>query len=153
MAAMVLAAPVSFAAECVLPAAEYHQINPQVLRAILHVESRMNPRAINRNANGTVDVGIAQINSIHFKELLAWGVAPQDLMNGCIGTYVAAWHLKKQMLKYGNTWFAIGAYHSATPSHNFKYQNLVYNALRKWGVAGTSGADVASVSSPETRPN
>lgn len=95
------------ATRCVTPAAQYHSVNPWVLRAILKVESGFNPGAINRNPNNTVDVGIAQMNSMHFKELQQHGVAPGHLLDGCIATYVAAWHLAKQMRVHGNTWFGI----------------------------------------------
>lgn len=114
---------------CIAPAAQYHAVNPWILAAILKVESSFNPRAINRNANGTRDVGMGQINSIHLKELSKYGVAEQDLMDACKATYVSAWHLSKLYRKYGNTWFAIGAYNSATPCFNKRYAGLVWNAL------------------------
>ena len=115
--------------QCVEPAAAFHKVNPFILKAILKVESAYNARAINRNGNGTVDVGIAQMNSMHFKELSTHGVAPEDLFDPCVGIYVAGWHLAKQLKAHGNTWFAIGAYHSATPYFNSRYQALVFNAL------------------------
>lgn len=122
------------ATACIAPAAAYHSVNPSILRGILKVESSFSPRAVNRNQNGSVDVGIGQMNSIHFKELSKHGIAPNDLFDPCIGTYVAAWHLAKQYRAYGNTWFAIGAYHSATPYFNSRYQSLVYNALIDMGI-------------------
>lgn len=120
--------------DCVTEAANYHSVSPWTLRAIIQVESRFNPAAVNRNTNGTMDVGLAQINSMHFKELGKHGIAPRDLLNGCISSYVAAWHLKKQINAYGNTWYAVGAYHSTTPCLNQRYTGLVWNALRSWGV-------------------
>lgn len=122
------------ATKCVASAAEFHKVNPWVLKGILKVESSFNPRAVNRNQNGSIDVGIGQMNSIHFKELSVHGIAPNDLLDPCVGTYVAAWHLAKQLKNYGNTWYAIGAYHSATPYFNSRYQALVYNALIGMGV-------------------
>jgi|GEM_PF-501031 len=133
--------------DCVTKAAEYHSVNPWVLRAIIKVESNFNTNAVNRNRNGTVDVGIAQINSMHFKELGKHGVGPADLMNGCIASYVAAWHLKKQIKAYGNTWFAIGAYHSATPCYNSRYSALIWNTLVGWKVFPGSRLGVPSMAS------
>jgi soluble lytic murein transglycosylase-like protein len=98
---------------CIAVAAKYHKVNHAVLSAILKVESSYNPGAVNRNADGSVDVGIGQMNSIHFKELATHGITPTDLMDPCVGSYVAAWHLGRQIQLHGNTWFAIGAYHSA----------------------------------------
>lgn len=132
--------------DCVSQAAIYHSVSPWVLRAIIQVESSFNPNALNKNNNGTVDVGIAQINSIHFKELEKYGIARRDLMNGCISSYVAAWHLRKQIKAYGNTWFAVGAYHSATPCFNRRYTGLVWNVLLKWGVVNGPRAKPVAMS-------
>jgi soluble lytic murein transglycosylase-like protein len=117
---------------CVASAASYHAVNPWALAAILKVESGFNSSAVNRNPNKTVDVGMAQINSMHFAELARYGIAPELLMDGCVSTYVAAWHLAKQLRIYGNTWFAVGSYHSATPCFNSRYVGLVWNTLVDW---------------------
>lgn len=114
---------------CIAAAAKFHRINDKVLSAILRVESSYNALAVNHNANGTIDVGIGQVNSIHFKELSGHGIAPGNLLDPCVGTYVAAWHLGRQIKLHGNTWFAIGAYHSVTPYYNSRYQALVFNAM------------------------
>lgn len=123
---------------CILPAAEYHRVNQYILRAILKVESNLNPRAVGKNDNGTFDVGIGQMNTIHFKELRKHGVTPDDLRDACVGTYVAAWHLSKSIAKHGNTWFGIAAYHSATPYFNRRYQILINNEMVRSGAMAGS---------------
>lgn len=130
---------------CVVSAAEYHAVNPWVLKAILKVESGFNPRAFNRNANGTVDVGMAQINSIHFSKLRQWGVAPADLLDGCVATYVAAWHLAGRIREHGNTWFGIAAYHSTSACQNRRYSGLIWNELLRWGVVRGEREKVVSL--------
>lgn len=129
----VLASPTdartSNSTRCIAAAAKFHKVNDKVLRAILRVESTYNALAVNHNANGTIDVGIGQVNSIHFKELSTYGIAPGNLLDPCVGTYVAAWHLRRQIKLHGNTWFAIGAYHSVTPYYNSRYQALIFNAM------------------------
>jgi soluble lytic murein transglycosylase-like protein len=115
--------------DCIAQAAAYHRVNPWIVRAIIKVESNFDASAVNKNSNGTRDVGLAQINSMHFEELNKRGIAPGDLMNGCVSSYVAAWHLKKQIAAYGNTWFAVGAYHSTTPCFNQRYTALVWNTI------------------------
>jgi len=117
--------------QCIPAASTYHQVNAAVLKAILMVESGLNAWEVRRNNNGTLDVGMAGINSIHFPEMAKFGIAPGQLLDACVATYVAAWHLKKGMNKYGNTWFGIAAYHSVTPYLNNRYQVLVYNQLVK----------------------
>jgi soluble lytic murein transglycosylase-like protein len=119
---------------CIVPAANHHRTNPWVLRAILRVESALKPSALGKNSNGTYDIGIGQINSIHLKELSQFGITADHLMDACIGTYVAAWRLKKAMDAGGNTWEAIARYHSSTPKFNQRYQVLLFNELKKAGV-------------------
>ena len=138
--------PLTSATQCVVKAAERHSVNPWVLKAILKVESNFKPGAVTRNTNGTVDLGMAQINSIHLKELSRFGIAEGDLLNPCVSTYVAAWHLAKQHRRHGNTWFAVGAYHSATPCFNTRYVGLVWNTLIDWNVVQAQRAAIQPLS-------
>ena len=105
-----------------------------MLRAILKVESGLRPNAVNKNANGTVDVGIGQINSIHFREFAAYGVQPRHLMDACVGTYAAAWILRREINRGGNTWAGVARYHSASAYCNYRYSVLLFNQLVRDGV-------------------
>ncbi len=120
-------------AECVSAASTRHGVNPDLLVAILRVESGLKSDPVRRNANGSIDVGIAQINSVHFAELRRHGVEWPHLLQPCVGIHVAAWHLKNQVLRHGNTWFAVGAYHSVTPNFNQIYRERVVRELRRMG--------------------
>jgi soluble lytic murein transglycosylase-like protein len=131
--------------DCVLRAAQHHGVNPSVLRAILQVESNLNPRAVGRNADGSVDLGIGQINSRHFAMLARHGIRPAHLMDGCVGAYVAAWHLSTLIAAHGNTWNTIARYHSATPSLNHRYQLLLANELVAAGVIAGSRTTVPAI--------
>ena len=119
--------------KCIVGAAQYHGVNHYLLRAILMVESRLNPKAMNVNTNGTRDIGVAQINSIHLPVLQNHGIKESHLMDGCVNTYVGAWLLRKQISRYGLNWFGIAAYHSVTPDKNYRYQVLVYNEMVRSG--------------------
>ena len=134
------------ATRCADAAAEYHKVNPAILKAILKVESGGNPLARNLNANGTEDIGIGQYNSSNLKALSPFGVDSRDLYDSCVGTYVSAWHLAKQVKAYGNTWFAIGAYHSTTPFFNKRYQALINNAMVDLGFANWPKTPIAPLS-------
>ncbi|NVM77654.1 lysozyme-related protein Hpa2 [Duganella sp. SG902] len=112
-------------ADCFDEAAAYQHVNATVLRAIAWQESRGRADALHHNANGSLDYGLMQINSAHKAELQRWGIAPEQLMEPCVGVYVAAWHLRKMMLKYGNTWDAVGAYHSETPALRDSYKAAI----------------------------
>jgi soluble lytic murein transglycosylase-like protein len=133
--------------KCIVGAAQYHGVNPYLLRAILVVESRLNPKAINVNMNGTRDLGVAQINTIHLPVLQNHGINESHLMDGCINTYVGAWLLRKQISRHGLNWFGIAAYHSVTPDKNFRYQVLVYNEMVRSGAI----QNIAMVVPPITR--
>lgn len=111
--------------DCFTAAGAYQHVSPAVLRAIAWRESHGNGSAIHRNANGSVDYGMMQINSIHLPVLARYGVSSADLMNPCANIFVAAWHLHKMMVKYGNTWTAIGAYHSETPAERDRYAHAI----------------------------
>jgi lysozyme-related protein Hpa2 len=121
-------------ADCIHEAALHHGVNPHVLRAIGWHESRLRPHAIGHNQNGTVDIGAFQINSMHLGKLSKYGVNASSLKNGCVSAYVAAWHYKKQVYEYGNTWRAVGAYHSRTPARSAWYANAIAKVLIQWHV-------------------
>ena len=114
---------------CIPAAAQHHRIDPRLLRAVLKVESDLRPWAFGRNANGTVDMGMAQINSIHLPELARHGIQSQHLFDPCVASYVAAWLLRKNIDRHGLTWHGVAAYHSLTPEHNQRYQSLLMKAL------------------------
>ena len=138
--------------DCLLRAAQHHRVNPAVLRAILRVESNLNPRAVGRNADGSVDLGIGQINSRHFAMLARHGVRPEHLMDGCVGAYVAAWHLSTLIAAHGNSWKTVARYHSATPSLNQRYQVLLANQLVAAGVIKGARAPVPALRQAAARP-
>lgn len=115
--------------KCIQEAANFHGVNASILQAILMVESGMDPYVINQNKNGTIDVGLGGMNSIHFPEIAKYGITPTHLLNDCVATYVAAWQLKKSLDQFGNTWFGVAAYHSTTPYYNNRYQVLLFNQL------------------------
>ncbi|MFP3637922.1 lytic transglycosylase domain-containing protein [Paraburkholderia sp. SIMBA_054] len=108
-------------ADCFDDAAAFHNVNPTILRAISIVESGNKPYAVNRNSNGSVDYGQMQINSIHLPELARYHMSQEDLFDGCKSIYTGAWILRKGIDKYGNTWAAIGSYHSSTPYYRDQY--------------------------------
>ncbi|MBY8606294.1 MAG: lytic transglycosylase domain-containing protein [Burkholderia sp.] len=108
-------------AECFAEAAAYQHVNETILRALAWQESHDNVNAKRVNTNGSIDYGLMQINSIHLTTLSTYGITSHTLMDPCASVYIAAWHLRKMMLKYGNTWKAVGAYHSQTPAERDRY--------------------------------
>jgi soluble lytic murein transglycosylase-like protein len=119
-------------ADCFDEAASYQKVNPLILRAIAWQESHNRPTAVHKNANGSTDYGVMQINSVHLPVLAQYGISQGTLMEPCKNVYIAAWHLRQKMNKYGNTWAAVGAYHSETPTLRDQYALAIADILRKW---------------------
>ena len=72
------------ARDCIDQAAAYHHVNAVVLRAMAWHESRMKSWAIGKNTNGSYDIGLMQINSVHLRELSKYGIGPQHLTDACV---------------------------------------------------------------------
>ncbi len=132
VALSILGAGTSARADCFDEAARYQKVNPLILRAIAWQESHNRPDAVHRNANGSTDYGVMQINSVHLPVLSQYGISKNTLMEPCKNVYIAAWHLRQQMNKYGNSWAAVGAYHSETPALRDQYAQQIAAILRQW---------------------
>ncbi len=114
-------------------AAARYGVNPYVLYAIAQQESSLNPRAVNNNLNGSIDFGLTQINSQWLPHLKQFGINAHNLMDPCTNLHVGAYILALSVRQHGNTWNAIGAYHSSTPSRRDRYARSIYQRLRAMG--------------------
>lgn len=113
--------------DCITQAAQCFQVNPLLIKAIIWHESRNQPQALNINKNKTVDVGIMQINTVHFSSLKSRGIDEQRLRkDSCANVFSGTWILKQKIKRYGYTWDGIGSYHSRTAIQRKKYvRNIV----------------------------
>ncbi|MDN5486381.1 MAG: transglycosylase SLT domain-containing protein, partial [Pseudomonas sp.] len=67
---------------CWEEAASRHDLEPELLQAIASVESGYRAQAMNyTNRNGTRDIGLMQINSIHLPRLLKQGITEERLLS------------------------------------------------------------------------
>jgi soluble lytic murein transglycosylase-like protein len=114
---------------CWEEAAEQYQVHPYLLYAIAKTESSLNPAALNRNKDGTYDIGLMQINSRWLPTLRKHGVDEKQLLEPCTSIRVGAWILSQNMRRMGNTWEAIGAYNSSKPALRLKYVQRVYRNI------------------------
>ncbi|MGT2455719.1 lytic transglycosylase domain-containing protein [Cupriavidus basilensis] len=121
--------PPSAHAFCFDEAAARYGVNPYVLRGIAFVESGFRADSIGRNSDGSIDYGAMQINSVHLVELRRFGIAPAQLMVPCTNVMVAAYLYRKKIDRYGNSWLAVGAYHSETPVYRDAYWRKVKAAV------------------------
>ncbi|AIY39646.1 Hpa2 protein [Collimonas arenae] len=117
------------AAACWQQAATRYGVNPDLLYAIAKTESSLNPRAINRNKDGTYDIGLMQINSRWFPQLEKYGVDREQLFDPCVSIQIGAWILAQNMRRLGNSWNAVGAYNSGNPVLRMKYAMRVYRNI------------------------
>jgi soluble lytic murein transglycosylase-like protein len=114
---------------CWEEAANKYGINAYLLYAIAKTESNLNPRAFNRNKNGSVDIGLMQINSSWLPTLGKYGVTESGLYDACTSIHVGAWILAQNIRRYGNTWEAVGAYNARSSELRIRYAMKVYRNL------------------------
>jgi soluble lytic murein transglycosylase-like protein len=115
---------------CWLEAGARYHIDPWLLYSVAWVESRHNSKALNWNKNGTVDMGMMQINSIHLTELEKYGITSRELADPCMSIHVGAWILSQNFQRIGFNWQAIGAYNAGAYMLRLKYATKVYAAYR-----------------------
>ena len=132
LAACLLALASSAQAFCFDEAAARYGVNPYVLRGIAFVESGFRADSIGRNSDGSIDYGAMQINSVHLAELKRFGIAPAQLMDPCTNVMVGAYLYRRKIERYGNSWLAVGAYHSETPEYRDAYWPRVKAAVESW---------------------
>ena len=105
-------------------AGEYYRIDPKILYSIAKIESKLNPNAINRNTNGTVDIGIMQINSVHMKELNKRGFRREHLFNPKINIFAGAWILRQCFDKHGVSQDGLTCYNGRIKDNPYGYKVL-----------------------------
>ena len=102
------------AADCLqATAARYraYGVTPAVLQAIVRNESSGNPHVVHRNADGSIDIGLMQINSSWLPTLRqGFALNARDLLDSCTNLQVGAWILARDFAANGHNWNAIGAY-------------------------------------------
>lgn len=115
---------------CFEEAGAMYGISPVLLHAIAKIESNFNPKAINKNKNGSYDYGVMQINSVHYKTLghNIW----MSLSDPCMNVKVGAWVLARCIKKYGYTWEAVGCYNATSEEKRGKYAWKAYQVIRRY---------------------
>lgn len=126
-----IAAPASTSFNaCFAYVGHYYHVSPSVLRAIARHESHFDRTAFHKNRDGSFDIGIMQINSSWFPTLRRSGIDPDELLRRpCINIAVGAWILRQNILTYGYTWTAVGAYNARTPWKRLRYERAVAQAM------------------------
>lgn len=123
--------PIAVKAACFDEAATRYQLPSSLLRAISSVESAGNPHALNRNPDGSRDIGHMQINSRWLPKLSQFGITLEQLLDPCTNTHVGAWILAQGIHRLGYSWEAIGAYNAVAPEKRRRYAQKVSAALQR----------------------
>ena len=99
-------------AYCWEEVAARYDIEAELLQAIAAVESGYQAGAMNySNSNGTRDIGLMQINSIHLPGLLKQGVTEERLLSEpCLSVEIGASILAGFIQRFGYNWTAVGSY-------------------------------------------
>ncbi|MDX9713992.1 MAG: lytic transglycosylase domain-containing protein [Dissulfurispiraceae bacterium] len=114
---------------CFEDAAKENSLSSELLRSIANVESGMDHRAVNKNQNGSSDLGLMQINTFWIKPL---GLDRERLIaDACYNTRTGASILKKCIDQHGYTWKAVGCYNAISEPKQQAYSWKIYNALMK----------------------
>jgi soluble lytic murein transglycosylase-like protein len=123
--------------QCVEKVTQSTGIHPDILFAIAIVESGQVGKVSSPNKNGSQDIGLMQINSIHLPRLSKLGVTAQELRDdGCVNFKVAAWHVasvvknKKGLSDPSSYLQSIAAYHSNTDEYNKAYADKLMAAFK-----------------------
>ena len=106
---MLCNAPVAHAM-CFEKAEATYRIPAAILKAVAKTESGFNRVARNKNADGSTDIGVMQINTGWLPTLKQFGLTEANLMNACTNVMIGAWILANNTEQYGWNWNAIGAY-------------------------------------------
>jgi soluble lytic murein transglycosylase-like protein len=120
--------PVNLLGFCFEDAGNTYGINPTLLESIARVESNLNPKAINKNTNGTSDIGLMQINSAWLKSISA---NANDLLDdACLNTMTGAWILRQCIDRHGYGWEAVGCYNAMSRNKKVNYAWKIFHQLK-----------------------
>ncbi|AHE95267.1 lytic transglycosylase domain-containing protein [Campylobacter fetus] len=106
-------------------------IPPELLWGIAKHESNFDPKAINHNTNGTIDIGLMQINSIHKETIEAANLSVEDLYNPQISVYFASKILSKCLKKHGFTYQGLNCYNGKTTNNSYHKKVLAQILKRR----------------------
>jgi soluble lytic murein transglycosylase-like protein len=101
-------------------AASYRYHLPiELLYAIGQQESSIRSDAVSVNPDGSIDLGLMQINSRWLPVLQGYGISRDDLLQKpCANIQVGAWILSQAVERAGYNWQAIGAYNAGPINAN-----------------------------------
>lgn len=117
--------------ECVASASRRYGVHPQLIQAVMKTEGGTTGQ-VSRNSNGSYDMGLMQINSIHLPELTRMGLTREQVINDeCTNILVGTYKLRQAIDSGTDFWTGVSRYHSKTPSKARRYLARVAKNLRE----------------------
>lgn len=122
--------------ECLERVSSRYEVHPLILSIVANVEGGWSGAKI-KNTNGTYDLGLMQINTIHLEQLSNYGITERMLQNNdCISVGFAAWYIRNVTVDQtaGNSmdyFRAIARYHSKNEPHRSRYAEKLKAAFIK----------------------
>lgn len=114
---------------CIGQASSYFQIPELVIKSV-YLNERGKVGAVNKNSNGSYDLGPMQINTVNLDELnrnTKRYISPYEVaFDTCINVYAASWFLRTKILEAGDLWTGVGNYHSKTSKYHNRYLEKIY---------------------------
>jgi hypothetical protein len=127
-------------------AATWAGVAPELLAAVVWIESRGHPWAVRTGGTpryprthaeavalvqavrGRADIGLAQIHYPIWGPVL--GLRPEDLLDPWVNLHAAARILRLAMTREPGSWRGVGRYHSGTARRKWTYASRVAAAVR-----------------------
>jgi len=132
------ALPPASGAFCFEQAAERYQVPAALLWAIAKVESNFDPQALYRNVDGSLDIGVMQVNS-------RWQQSfPSEVWDAlddpCTNVEAGARILSDCLHRLGYTWQGIGCYNAVSREKQAAYARRILAVMQSMPQAGTTHA-------------
>jgi len=121
--------PAHAGAFCFEEAGRQAGVEPALLWAIAQVETGFNPAAISTNSDGSLDVGLMQINSRWRSKLgeKTWNA----LSDPCTNVQVAAGILAECIAEHGYSWQGIGCYNAISTDKRADYARKILAVMQR----------------------
>jgi soluble lytic murein transglycosylase-like protein len=116
---------------CINQAAVMYHVPAKLIISVLQTEGGKMGK-IEKNKNGTYDIGAMQINSSWLPELKSEGISQDDIQyNACTNVSVGTWILAKKIAAENNLLVGVGDYNSHTSQYNKTYYHKVQRNFTK----------------------
>ena len=116
---------------CFDEAGKKYAISPVLLECIARTESHLDPKAENKNRNGSVDIGLMQVNSYWIKTLAL--DKERLITDACYNTMTGALILRQCIDRYGYSWEAVGCYNAVSQDKKAAYSWKIFRQLKAEG--------------------